>query len=42
VRHLHDRGVTHDAELRVPRRFDDLISNEFDPRTESDEEAAEC
>ena len=32
----------HDGRLRVPRRFNDLISNKFEPRTESDHEAAEC
>ena len=32
----------HDGKLRVPRRFDDLLSNKFEPITESDHEAAEC
>ena len=32
----------HDGKLRVPRRFDDLISNKFEPRTESAHEVAEC
>ena len=35
-------GAPHDGKLRVPRRFDDLISNKFDPSTASDDEAAEC
>ena len=32
----------HDGKLRVPRRFDDLLSNKFEPVTESEHEAAEC
>ena len=35
-------GAPHDGKLRVPRRFDDLLSNKFEAITESDHEAAEC
>jgi hypothetical protein len=35
-------GAPRDGKLRVPRRFDDLLSNKIEPRTESNHEAAEC